>query len=53
MDCPKCSKKMKIDRKSESNNSETGQVYERIIYVCEADDVWITTEIPITDMPTG
>ncbi len=46
MKCPKCGKEMVIKSQDTSHNSETEQEYDRIIYVCEADDVWITTEIP-------
>ena len=45
---------MKIDRnrKDTSSNHESGQIYERIVYVCEANDVWDVTEIPIEGKTT-
>ncbi|HSH55496.1 MAG TPA: hypothetical protein VK983_01560 [Candidatus Limnocylindrales bacterium] len=29
-----------------SNNPDNGKKYDRTIYQCETDDIWITTEIP-------
>ena len=46
MKCPVCKKKMKLALNDESNNPETGAKYDRKVYVCDEDDVWITTELP-------
>ena len=46
MKCPKCDKEMKINRQNISSNPENGKEYDRIFYVCETEDVWVTTEIP-------
>lgn len=48
MKCPKCQQEMEIKNKDISNNPENGKKYERVLYVCKIDDVWINTEIPIT-----
>ena len=37
---------MKRSSADESNNPKDGTTYERVIYVCNQDDVWLTTEIP-------
>ncbi len=46
MRCPVCLKEMEIQRKDISYNSKGGAEYNRIVYWCKEDDVWITTEIP-------
>lgn len=46
MKCPKCHQEMEVKSKDTSNNFETGQKYERTIFQCKEDDVWVTTEIP-------
>jgi hypothetical protein len=38
---------MELRTRDTSNNPETGQKYDRIIYVCTHDDSWITVETPI------
>jgi len=46
MNCPKCGKEMKIQSTHETKNSQGGKKYDKIILVCELDDIWITIEIP-------
>lgn len=31
------------------NPNEDDKVYDRTVYHCVADDIWITTEVPKTD----
>jgi len=49
MKCPVCSKDMRVAGSDESNNPKTGITYDRKIYVCDGDDVWVTVEIPKPD----
>jgi hypothetical protein len=49
MNCPKCGKEMILKNKDTSNNPENGKQYDRAVYWCEADDVWISLEIPQED----
>jgi hypothetical protein len=45
--CPKCETEMSLENKVDvSHNSKTGQKYDRKVFACKADDVWITSEIP-------
>lgn len=46
MDCPKCKKEMGIRAEHESENSRDSKKYAKVVYQCEMDDIWITTEIP-------
>jgi hypothetical protein len=46
MNCPKCKKEMKVQAEHESENSRDGKKYAKVVYWCEADDIWMTTEIP-------
>lgn len=49
MKCPKCDKEMKIIRNDISNNGKKDKdykEYERVLYWCEQDDVWVNVEIP-------
>lgn len=41
-----CDQKMEVKNSDISNNADTGQKYDRIVYVCKKDDAWVTTEIP-------
>jgi len=47
MICPRCNKEMISKNKDESKNLDTGKRYEREIFHCKADDVWLTLEVPI------
>lgn len=47
MECPLCNKPMKhVHADVTHNPNENNKEYDRVVYACEADDVWITTEIP-------
>ncbi|HYH74547.1 MAG TPA: hypothetical protein VD735_01155 [Candidatus Saccharimonadales bacterium] len=49
MNCPICSHDMKQVRESVTNNQKTGADYAEYtatIYHCEADDAWVTIEVP-------
>lgn len=48
MKCVKCKKEMEIVQKSETGNPENEKKYERILYVCKNDDIWQTTEVPLS-----
>lgn len=52
MNCPKCSKPMRKVRWEITNNFKTGKdfrEYDKFTYECKDDDIWVTTEIPITE----
>jgi uncharacterized Zn finger protein (UPF0148 family) len=47
MKCPICQQLMKRIRSDSSYNmKENNKEYERVVYQCAKDDVWLTTEIP-------
>lgn len=46
MNCPKCGKEMKTQASAETENSQNGKKYDKVVFVCEPDDVWITIETP-------
>lgn len=46
MKCPKCSQDMEARKVDESSDPKTGKKYERTLYVCGADDVWVSVEVP-------
>ena len=49
MDCPICNKPMKKIAWRITSNGKEGEEYreyDRTNYHCEADDVWLETEIP-------
>lgn len=46
MKCLKCGSEMKVVRQDVSSNPDNEKQYDRVVYVCEADDIWVTTEIP-------
>ena len=50
MECPTCLKKMKKVRWDISYNSPDAKnlEYDRTLYQCASDDVWVTTETPRT-----
>ena len=53
MNCPKCSKQMRKVRWEITNNFKTGKdfkEYDKFTYECKDDDIWVTTEIPMTEM---
>ena len=51
MECPVCKQVMKKVRWDISYNrpDAKNKEYDRTVYQCEKDDVWITTEIPKLD----
>lgn len=46
MNCPKCKKEMIVKDKDVSHNNEFGKKYDRTLYWCDIDDIWINIEIP-------
>ncbi len=46
MNCPQCAQKMQIDRHDVSTSSNNHKEYNRTVYRCKTDDVWVTVEIP-------
>ncbi|MBX4205800.1 hypothetical protein KW795_01240 [Candidatus Microgenomates bacterium] len=46
MKCPICKKEMSLKFKDISKNSKNNKEYNRTMYWCEIDDVWINQEIP-------
>jgi hypothetical protein len=51
MNCPKCSKPMRKVRWEITNNFKVGKdfkEYDKFTYECRDDDIWVTTEIPLT-----
>lgn len=51
MKCPSCQQEMQVKKKDVSNNNEQRQKYkeyQRVIFWCEKDDIWISVETPIT-----
>lgn len=46
MKCPKCKGEMEVTRKFETLDARNEKKYERLVYVCQSDDVWVTVEIP-------
>lgn len=45
MKCPKCQKDM-VFVEMHKTYREDGREYNRAIYQCEQDDIWITIEVP-------
>jgi hypothetical protein len=51
MKCPKCDKDMRKVRWEITNNFKVGKdfrEYDKVTYECKDDDIWVTTEIPMT-----
>ena len=51
MKCPKCDKVMRKVRWEITNNFKVGKEfkeYDKVTYECKDDDIWVTTEIPMT-----
>ncbi len=49
MKCPKCNEEMQVKKRDVSNNQKQGQEYkeyQRILYWCEKDDIWVNVETP-------
>lgn len=50
MKCPKCQQEMLIKLETITNNGKSGKDYKeynKILYWCPKDDIWISIEIPI------
>ena len=55
MNCPVCDKPMRKVRWEITDNFKVGKdfrEYDKYTYECKDDDVWVTTETPITKKPT-
>lgn len=51
MKCPQCDKVMRKVRWEITNNFKVGKdykEYDKVTYECKDDDIWVTTEIPMT-----
>jgi len=51
MQCPQCNNDMRKVRWEITNNFKTGKdfkEYDKVTYECKDDDIWVTTEIPMT-----
>jgi hypothetical protein len=46
MHCPTCGKPMELLKQDMSRSKIEGKVYDRQIYGCQSDDVWVTLETP-------
>lgn len=48
MNCPKCSSQMTEVNKDISHNDQVNPIkkYDRTVYHCETDDIWIRVETP-------
>lgn len=46
MKCPKCGKDMVVKHRDTSHDARTKKEYDRILYWCEGDDIWIRLETP-------
>jgi hypothetical protein len=54
MNCPNCGKPMRKVRWEITNNFKTGKdfkEYDKFTFECKEDDIWVTTEIPMTAKP--
>jgi len=54
MNCPVCKQAMRKVRWEITNNFRSGKdfrEYDKVTYECKADDVWLSTEIPLADKP--
>lgn len=46
MECPNCKADMRVQLQYITENPNTGRKYDRIVYLCQRDDVWASTEMP-------
>ncbi len=54
MECPVCKKHMRKVRWEITNNFRVGSEfveYDKVTYHCEAEDIWLSTEIPMPKKP--
>lgn len=50
MKCPKCRQEMVKKLETATNNGKTGKdyrEYNKIVYWCKKDDIWISIETPV------
>lgn len=55
MNCPKCNQPMRKVRWGITNNLKVGKdfkEYDKVTYECKNDDIWVTTEIPLSEKST-
>lgn len=45
MKCPKCEHEMEVVKRL-TTCGENDRKYDKVIYVCRKDDVWVTIETP-------
>ncbi len=46
MQCPKCEQAMQLMREDVSENAQNAKKYDRKVFHCSADDIWISLEVP-------
>ena len=47
MNCPECKKEMVVKGRDDSfDSTKDNKKYNRTVYWCETDDVWVSVEIP-------
>lgn len=46
MNCPKCGKEMVKREWRITHGGPEDKEYDHTLYLCKADDIWVTTEIP-------
>ena len=51
MKCPLCQQEMAIHR-NDTTHSKQQKQFDRTIYTCGDDDVWVSVEIPQRNLPT-
>jgi hypothetical protein len=37
---------MRVVEKTETTNLKVGKIYNKDLYLCETDDIWVTVETP-------
>jgi hypothetical protein len=46
MKCLKCGIEMAVKNHDSSHDSRNGKQYERTLFWCEKDDIWMSLEVP-------
>jgi hypothetical protein len=46
MECPKCNQEMLLKKEDLSSDFRSNKQYDRKVYWCESDDVWVNIEVP-------
>jgi predicted RNA-binding Zn-ribbon protein involved in translation (DUF1610 family) len=49
--CPICGENMPQYHDENEDDASTGVNYDKTVYRCKNDDVWVTIEVPIPDEP--